>query len=520
VLGWLLGRALPNLLVLFALGGLAWWGHHNGWKLPSFAGLTGEAGERKADWCAEHSVPESICVECNESLLPRGKTYGWCKVHGVHECPLEHPEVAQLMQPPSISTEDLERARRALAFADRPVNHPKYKLHQRRLQFANLDAVVRAGIKWTPAYRGRVVEAVAANGEISYDQGRVAALSAPVAGRVGYVLKDLGQRVRKGEVVALVDAAEVGKAKAEFLQAQAQLEVRVKAVERLKPLVGGAVTATQLQQAEGEVHEAHIRVVAAQQVLGNLGLPVRVEDVEGLPPDRAAQRLQFLGLSDELIARLDRRTTTANLIPVKAPLDLDGVVVTRKAVAGEQVEAGKPLFVVADTRQMWLTLQVRQEEANRLRVGDAPTGTPGQTVQFRPGGAEQDVVGELTWISTEVDEKTRTVQARASLANPDGQLRANTFGSGRVVLREEPQAVLVPSEAVQWVVDSHLVFVRDRNFDGKNAPKVFHPRTVRPGATERNVTEIIAGVLPGEEVVVQGSGLLRSELLKNSLGEG
>jgi cobalt-zinc-cadmium efflux system membrane fusion protein len=520
VMGWVLGRVAPNLLVLCALGALAWWGHHTGWKFPRFAELAGGGGEGKDDWCEEHGVPESICVECNEKLLPRGPTYGWCKVHGVHECPLEHPDVAQLKYPPQITAADLERARRALDFADRPVNHPRYKLHQRRLQFPSLDAVARAGVQVTPAWRGRVVEAVAANGEITYGQGRVAALSAPVAGKVGYVLKDLGQPAHKGEVLALIEAAEVGKAKAEFLQALVQADVRAKTVERWKSLPDTLIPAPQKQEAEALLREAQIRLVAAQQALGNLGLPVRAEDFQALAPDKAGERIQFLGLPDDLAARLDRRTTTANLIPVKAPLDLDGVVVARKAVAGEQVEAGKPLFVVADTRQMRLTLQVRQEDARLLRARDAARGTPGQEVRFRPGSSDREVIGEVVWVSTEADEKTRTVQVGADLANPDGQLRANTFGSGRVILREEPQAVLVPSEAVQWVVDSHVVFVRDKNYEDKDAPKVFHARTVRPGAKDGANTEIIAGILPGEVVVTEGSALLRSELLKNSLGEG
>jgi len=519
-LGWLLGRAAPNLLVLFALGALAWWGHHTGWKFPRFAELAGGGGQGKDDWCEEHGVPESLCVECNEKLLPRGPTYGWCKVHGVHECPLEHPDVAQLKHPPQVTAADLERARQALDFADRSVNHPKYKLHQRRLQFPSLDAVARAGVKVTPAWRGRVVEAVAANGEITYGQGRVASLSAPATGKVAHVLKDLGQPVQKGEVLALVDAAEVGKAKAEFLQALVQVDVRARTVERWKPLPETLISRPQMQEAEAALREAQIRLVAAQQALGNLGLPARAEDFKELPPDKAGERIQFLGLPDDLAARLDRRATTANLIPVKAPLNLDGVVVARKAVAGEQVEAGKPLFVVADTRLMRLTFQVRQEDAHLLRARDTTKGTPGQEVRFRAGRSDREVAGEVVWVSSEADEKTRTVQVGADLANPDGQLRANTFGSGRIILREEPQAVLVPSEAVQWVVDSHLVFVRDKNFDHDGAPKVFHARTVRPGARDGANTEIIAGILPGETVVTEGSALLRSELLKNSLGEG
>src|SRR5262249_42753750 len=114
---------------------------------------------------------------------------------------------------------------------------------------------------------------------------------------------------------------------------------------------------------------------------------------------------------------------------------------------------------------------------------------------------------------------TRTVQVRADLPNPGGLLRANTFGSGRILLREEKQAVVVPSEAVQWEGDCHVVFVRDKNFEARGAPKVFHTRTVRPGARDGSVTEVIAGVLPGEMVVTRGSGVLRSELLKNNLGE-
>ena len=518
-LGWLTGRAVPNLLILFALGALAYWGHHNGWKLPRFAELAGGAGEGKDDWCAEHSVPESECVECNPGLLPRAQSYGWCKAHGVHECPLEHPDVAQVKYTPRVTQDDLDRARRALEFAVRPANSPKCKLHQRRIQFASDQAVARAGVEVAAAWEAPVTESVPANGEITYDPTRVARLSSRVPGTVWRVLKEVGQPVREGEVLALVDAAEVGRAKAEYLQAFAQLRLRSVTVERMTPLVReGNTSEAVYRAAEAALEEGRIRLLAARQALVNLGLPIRDEELKELATEEVARRVQFLGLPEALAKALDAKTTTANLVPVTAPLD--GVVVDRKVVPGEQVGAAKALFVVADTRRMWLTLQVRQEDARLLRARDAHSGAPGQTVRFLPGGADQEVAGEVVWVSTAVDEKTRTVQARADLADPDGRLRANTFGSGRVILREEKRAVVVPSEAVQWEGDCHVVFVRDKNFEEKGAPKVFHTRTVRPGARDGAVTEIIAGVLPGEMVVARGSGLLRSELLKNNLGEG
>jgi cobalt-zinc-cadmium efflux system membrane fusion protein len=119
-----------------------------------------------------------------------------------------------------------------------------------------------------------------------------------------------------------------------------------------------------------------------------------------------------------------------------------------------------------------------------------------------------------------VDEKARTVKARANLANTDGRLRAGTFGLGQVALREEKNAIVVPNEAIHWEGDCFVVFVRDKNFLEKDAPKVFHVRQVRVGTRDAQNTEVIAGVLPGELVATRGSGILRAELLKNDLGAG
>jgi cobalt-zinc-cadmium efflux system membrane fusion protein len=511
VFGWLV-RVIPTLVVLAALGALAYWGHRNGWTIPKFSALNGNGEAEQDDWCSEHGVPESQCVECKPELLPKSKGAGWCRQHGVHECPLEHPEVAQLATVPNITAADLARARRALDFAERPENNSKCKLHQRRIQFESKEAVDKAGIEVAPVWASPMEEAIAANGEINYDQTRVASLSALVSGRVWRVEKEIGQWVRKDEVLALIDAAEVGKAKAEFLQALAQVDLRGKTLERLRPLAGTSVAGKDIPEAESALREAQIRLVSAQQALLNLGLPVRSQEMSNLTPEQLGSQMQFLGLPEGIIRTLDPKTTTANLIPIRAPLD--GIVVERKAVPGIVVDSTKTLFVVTDPRQMWLTLDVRLEDSKNLALG--------QAVRFLPDGSKQEVAGKLAWISTAVDEKTRTLKVRADLPNSDGRLRAGTFGPGRIVLREEPNAVVVPNEAVHSESEGgcQIVFVRDKDFLKEGSPKVFHVRTVRIGARNDQNTEIIAGVLPGELVATKGSGGLRSELLKNSLGAG
>ena len=88
--GWLI-RSIPTAIVLTVLAGLGWWGHHSGWALPKFSEVAGEAKALPDDWCEEHGVPETMCVECNPDEYPERELHGWCKVHGVHECPLHHP---------------------------------------------------------------------------------------------------------------------------------------------------------------------------------------------------------------------------------------------------------------------------------------------------------------------------------------------------------------------------------------------------------------------------------------------
>jgi cobalt-zinc-cadmium efflux system membrane fusion protein len=160
---------------------------------------------------------------------------------------------------------------------------------------------------------------------------------------------------------------------------------------------------------------------------------------------------------------------------------------------------------------MWLTLHVPQDERKHVDVG--------QKVRFAADGHAETAHGQITWKSPEVDDKTRTMKVRIELPNPKGHLLANTFGTGTIILREEPKALVVSNGAVHSDGNCHIVFVQDKDFHKSGAPKLFHVRSIRLGARNDKHTEVI-GVLPGEFVVAQGSEALRTQLLKSSLGEG
>jgi cobalt-zinc-cadmium efflux system membrane fusion protein len=499
-------RILPTFFTLTLLVGIAFWGHASDWRIPKFSALTGHTRAEADDWCPEHHVPESACVECNASLLPRSKV-AYCKTHGVPECPLDHPEIAQVKGSPQLPQYDVSQA---LSFLERPEASRQCKLHEHRIQFASAAAAEKAGVDIDVVQERPLAEYVTANGEVTYDQTRVAHLSSRVAGTVARVDKKVGDPVQASEVLALVDAAVVGKAKAEFLQAANRFRLKTRLAETARRLAStAALSERQLQDTETEASEARIHLLAARQNLINLGLPIGDEWLP-LSEERLALHLQLLGLPDAIKPQLNPNQTSANLLPLRAPLD--GVVVDREIVAGEVVDTTKTLFVIANPQSMWLTLNIRLEDAKHVRVG--------QPIRFRPDGEPMFVQGAVRWISPAVDPKTRTVQVRADLANADGRLLANTFGTGRIVLREEPQAVAVPNEAVQFDGDCYIVFVRDKDYLREGSPKVFHVRKVRPGARDDRFTEMLAGTLPGEVVATKGSAVLLAELLKANLGEG
>ncbi|MEZ6143799.1 MAG: efflux RND transporter periplasmic adaptor subunit [Zavarzinella sp.] len=506
IIGFVAG-IIPTLLVLSVAGAIGWWGHQTGWKLPKFSELNGNVAD-KDDWCTEHNVPESACVECDDNLMPKDKVHGWCKIHGIPECTLDHPELAQLPKPPSVASAELARAKRALEFCARTANNPNCRTHLRRIQYATASDADKAGIMVEPVWTAPAVEFVSAPGEIGYDQTKLAHLSSRSPGTVWKVYRHLGDEVKAGDVLALVDAADVGKAKTEVLQAYATLQLKVQTVASIKES-GGAVPAARVREAEAAAREAEIRLIAGCQALTNLGLLLKESEVRSLTADQLKSRLHLLGIPAEVAKTIDSDTATSNLLPLVSPMN--GLVVSREIVAGEVVDLARILFEVVDTRSLWLTFDLKGEDAHRVKIG--------QQVMFKPDDGRAELSGSITWRSSQADPKTRTVKIRADISDPEGRQVANTFGAGRVILREEEKAVSVPNEAVHWEGCCNVVFVRDKDYL-KSEYKVFHVRKVRIGAKDGKNTEIAAGLLPGELVVTKGSGLILTELLRSSLGEG
>ena len=314
-----------------------------------------------------------------------------------------------------------------------------------------------------------------------FNGDRFAHITPRASGVIQRVEKQLGDPVRAGDTLAVIDSAELGSAKAELLQAHAASKLWQQNYERQRTLAQTGDTA------QREVLEAETKLAEAN-----------------ITASRAGQRLRNLGLANEAIEEIKRTGDTTSLLRITAPFD--AVVVDRHAVTGEVVDMEHILFSIADTRLMWAMLDVYEADAGAVALG--------QSVMLRLAGLEdQPVAGKVTWISPQVDLKTRTLKVRAEIENSRGMLRANMAGKAILTIRDRADLLMAPRQAIQWEGCCNVVFV-------PRSATEFQPRKVRLGYEVDGWCAIEEGLSGDELVVTQGSFLLKTELMKGSIGAG
>lgn len=522
---------LPAVIVLGGLGWLAHWGHQSGWKLPRPADLAGQAegaeeedwcadhnvpesrciachpelgGNSATDWCKEHAVPESQCVLCHPEIATTGKALDWCPEHGIPEssCTYCHPEIAVK----SDLKPDKDAPRVLLDPSAKQVKDPKTcQTHLLRVQFASAEAVKKAGVRLAPVIERPTATFVSANAETTLDPSRVARVASRVPGTVLLVERELGQAVKKGDLLAIIDSPDVGELKAEFLGAFVVAAVAQANVERIRPAVeNGLIQKRELSDAEARHREARTQLLNAHQALVNIGLPLLLEELASLGEQDAAARINALGLTETILKTLGAEARKSTLLPLYSPAS--GIVIEKDVVAGEVIEAGRPLFVVADPSRLWMVANVALEDAARVSIG--------QSMSFRTDTSPDEAVsGKVTWIGPVVSEKTRTLRVRGEVETQGKRTPAGLFGTARITIREQPKATVVPNEAVHWEGCCHVVFVRLTD-------DIFQTRKVKLGSRFKEFTEVLFGLSPGEAVASHGSHVLKSEILKSNLGAG
>jgi cobalt-zinc-cadmium efflux system membrane fusion protein len=313
-------------------------------------------------------------------------------------------------------------------------------------------------------------ETVSALGELHVNEDAYAEIAAPVSARVIKVLARPGDEVKAGQVLAELNSPELGEGRAEVEAARSRLEIARKNTERKRGLAADRlIPGRELIEAESALSEAD----AAYKVA-------------------ASSLRKFGGAAGD------------NALAIKAPLA--GTIIERTVVVGQLADPSKTLFRVGDLSTLWLLAHVFERDAVRVQTG--ATGTA--SFAALPGKTTPAVI---KWIGREVDKSSRTIEIRLDVPNPDGNLRPGMSATVALPLGEPGSApvVVIPAAAVQRVGASWAVFI-------PRGPGEFAIRKIGRGRDLSGEVEVLSGLKPGDEVVVDGAFLLKAEADKASGG--
>ena len=411
--------------------------------------VDGEATTPAVDWCVGHELPESKCTKCNPELIAEFKEAGdWCEAH---QFPESACPICNQQAPPSKREVDAIEAR--------------------VVRFASPDIEKKVGLVTAPARRVAASDTISCTARIAFDHDRVADIRAIVPGVVRRLRVELGEAVEQGAPLFDLESTRVGEFQGALKTSRERVRTAKANLARKRELRADHIaSARQVEVAEQELATAQTEARAAEATLRMIG----------------AARSDPSG----------RYTLTSPLA---------GTVIRRPAMIGALATEGTSLATVADTSMMWALCEVPDRDAARLVLGQ-------QMMVEVDGSSAEPLQGDITWISAEVDPRTRTVTARAEVQNPDGHLRVNQFARAQIELGARREAVAVPRSAIQRVGDLEVVFVRAR-------AGTYQPRVVQRHG-EGDPVQVEGRLSEGEAVVTTGAILLRTEVIPGSIGAG
>jgi cobalt-zinc-cadmium efflux system membrane fusion protein len=303
---------------------------------------------------------------------------------------------------------------------------------------------------------------IQAPGLVESDPARTVTVLPPGAGRVRELKVGLGDRVQRGQLLALIDSPDLAQAYD----------------DNDKAASAAALTARILQY-----QEAQVKIGAASQ-----------RDLEQARSDNEQAQAEWARTREHLraIGAAADAQGEARLLALRAPAP--GSITALSTAPGTTInDDTQPVMTVADLSVVWVTALVAEKDVTQVKAGQdaevAVDAYPGRTLH-----------GKVLFVSDVLEPDSRRNKVRIAFANPDYALRPNMFAT--VTLRgAEARRVVLPSSALLMNNDRTTVFVA-------TAPWTFERRTVEPLLEESTTVTIVSGLQPGEQVVVRGGILL------------
>ncbi len=336
------------------------------------------------------------------------------------------------------------------------------------------DQVKSAGIVINTVGPRRMQTLVELPGQVKADDTRVAQVVPRLQGVVTDVLKRAGDRVRRGELMAVLNSRELADAKSAYLAASHHLAFARATLGREEELWAKKISA------ERDLLEAR-----------------RAFDEAELSQQLAGQKLRVLGVAAASLSDLSKEPAESLArYEIRAPLD--GTVVERSVTIGEAVTAEEPIFTVTDLSAVWVEISVYARDLGAVRLGQQAV------VRSTDLGAEG--TGRIDFIGQLVGEETRSATARLTLSNTSGQWRPGLFVTARLVRQEAIVPIAVSADAIQTFRDWQVVFVKYGDW--------FEARPLGLGRTDGQWVEVVSGLKAGDQYAAANSFAVKAEIGK------
>lgn len=315
-------------------------------------------------------------------------------------------------------------------------------------------------------------------GEVSFDERRVAHVSPRVGGVIRQVFVSLGDEVAQGDQLIAMDSLELGQLRSRYLQSKARVELAERNFERSERLYERRIASGREKlQAETTLREARIELESAQQQLRLLGSGSRGGHGGGTV--------------------------------LTAPMP--GKVVAMHAVNGERATPEVSVITIADLSSLWVWADLYERDLGPLVA--AAEGTKLSAAVEVAAFPDRRFKGVVDYVGSVMDETTRTIKVRIEVDNDGLLLRPGMFANVSLDLGEGSAAFVLPAESVMEHEGQTFLFV-------KVGPTRFLRRDVVTRPATGGEVAIVRGVELGEEVVVRGAFLLKSDVLREQMGAG
>lgn len=391
---------------------------------------------------------------------------------------------ALVLGPQGCGKEDSKKKGETKTEAGKKGHESGEKAEEQGLIVLTPEQIKMAGIEIRKVAAGSFNVPLAATAVIEPNSDKVSKIGSKVAGRITRVAARQGDRVSAGQPLAYLESVDLDQAWSDYTKAKGRHSLAAANLKREETLFERKVAP------EKDVLKARQEF---KETEADLKLSVR--------------RLKILGVEG---AKMDSPSDGPHdsRPSVVIPSPIHGVVIEKTVTQGEMVSPDKVLFTVSDLSSLWVVIDIYEKDIRRLKTGmDVKLLVAAYPdVPFR---------GRMSYIGDTMDEKTRTVKARVTIDNAKGLLKPGMFATVSIDSLKDAQEVkllAVPEEAVLGEGPARYVFVA--RGDGK-----FKKTDVAVGKTLGKVIEITGGLKEGDEIVVKGAFVLKSEMNKKALTE-